>query len=434
MQGNQPIIYKKLEVFSNETGEPVDIRAGVPVLEYRESVLSPYVTVDLTIIDTGTATAIEDGSRGTIGLLESIKLQADEMFKLILEDQYGNKIDLSEDTDLKVGKTTFATTSNRQSTVVIRVVSKEAYDNTLIKNRMTDSYIGKGDVIIGNALDSLGTEKDRFLETTENDIQLNGDKRYPFEMCLEVQKVSVPNGLKSAGYLFWETSKGYNFKSLDKMFDTTGKTIKKFHETGFADSLVSSGYDGKILKSSFVLINDMLKQFEEGAYNTELDLFDILGSDIKFQTIDRTAEDYENNGVIAGTSPPVLSNDYRNEPTLGLHVTKDDGQKIIPGDPTLPELNPENLKFNIVSTKTQSHQNYRQKFSSSLNIVIDADLSLSAGDLVFCKFPETSKKKSQLQSPKDSGIYMIADLCHYSTPTQAFTGLNLVRDSYGVKA
>ena len=45
MQGNQPIIYKKLEVFSNETGESVDIRSGVPVLEYRESVLSPYVTL-----------------------------------------------------------------------------------------------------------------------------------------------------------------------------------------------------------------------------------------------------------------------------------------------------------------------------------------------------------------------------------------------------
>ena len=65
--------------------------------------------------------------------------------------------------------------------------------------------------------------------------------------------------------------------------------------------------------------------------------------------------------------------------------------------------------------------------------MIDADLSLSAGDLVFCKFPETSKKPSVTGSTKDSGIYMIADLCHYSTPTQAFTGLNLVRDSYGVK-
>ena len=434
MKGNQPILYKKLEVFSNENEQEfVDIRGGVPILEYRESVLSPYITIDLSIIDAGTASAAKDGSRGTIGLLESIKLQADEKFKLILEDQYGNKIDLSKDTDLKVAKTTFATTSNRQSTVMIRVVSKEAYDNTLLKNRMTDSYIGKGDVIINNALDSIGTEKDRFLETTKNDIQLNGDKRYPFEMCLEVQKVSVPNGLKSAGYLFWETSKGYNFKSLDRMFDETGKTIKKFVETGFADQTIFPGYNGKILKSSFLRINDTLKQFEEGAYNTELDLFDILGSDIKFQTIDRTAEDYENDGIIAGTSPVVLSDIYRNEPTDSFNVIKDDGQKIIPGNPTLPELNDENLKFDIVSTKTQSHQNYRQKFSISVNIVIDADLSLSAGDLIFCKFPETAQKPSVTGSTKDSGIYMIADLCHYSTPTQAFTGLNLVRDSYGVK-
>ena len=125
MQGNKPIIYRKLEVFSNENDDSVDIRGGVPVLEYRESVLSPYITIDLSIIDAGTAVKAKDGSRGTIGLLESIKLQADEKFKMILEDQYGNKIDLSEDTDLKVGKTSFATTNNRQSTVVIRVVSKE---------------------------------------------------------------------------------------------------------------------------------------------------------------------------------------------------------------------------------------------------------------------------------------------------------------------
>ena len=35
-------------------------------------------------------------------------------------------------------------------------------------------------------------------------------------MCLDVQKVSVPEGIDSAGYLFWETSTGYKFKSLIK--------------------------------------------------------------------------------------------------------------------------------------------------------------------------------------------------------------------------
>ena len=434
MQGNKPIIYRKLEVFSNENDDSVDIRGGVPVLEYRESVLSPYITIDLSIIDAGTAIQAKDGSRGTIGLLESIKLQADEKFKMILEDQYGNKIDLSEDTDLKIGKTSFAVTNNRQSTVVIRVVSKEAYNNLLLENRMVDSYLGRGDVIIREALKSLKTEKDLFADTTQNDIQFNGNKRYPFEMCLDVQKVSIPVGIKSAGFLFWETSKGYNFRSLDKMFDQTGKTIKKFVETGFASQNVLPGYNGKILKSSFLRINDTLKQFEDGAYNVELDLFNPLSETAAFQRLEKTKTDYDNSSITAGLYTPVLNPDSDGKATLDLHKTKDVGQKIIPGG-GIAGIGTEgnNTKFDVVLTSRQSLQNYRQKFSMSLNIVIDADLSLSAGDLIFCKFPETSQKPTVTGSTKDSGIYMIADLCHYSTPTQAFTGLNLVRDSYGEK-
>ena len=434
MQGNKPIIYRKLEVFSNENDDSVDIRGGVPVLEYRESVLSPYITIDLSIIDAGTAIQAKDGSRGTIGLLESIKLQADEKFKMILEDQYGNKIDLSEDTDLKIGKTSFAVTNNRQSTVVIRVVSKEAYNNLLLENRMVDSYLGRGDVIIREALKSLKTEKDLFADTTQNDIQFNGNKRYPFEMCLDVQKVSIPVGIKSAGFLFWETSKGYNFRSLDKMFDQTGKTIKKFVETGFASQDVLPGYNGKILKSSFLRINDTLKQFEDGAYNVELDLFNPLSETAAFQRLEKTKTDYDNSSITAGLYTPVLNPDSDGKATLDLHKTKDVGQKIIPGG-GIAGIGTEgnNTKFDVVLTSRQSLQNYRQKFSMSLNIVIDADLSLSAGDLIFCKFPETSQKPTVTGSTKDSGIYMIADLCHYSTPTQAFTGLNLVRDSYGEK-
>ena len=421
--------HRILEVFSNENNDSVDLRGGVPLLEYRESVLCPYITVDMTIIDSGTATNSKDGSKGTIGILESIKLQGTEKFKLKLEDQFGNQIDLSGDNDLRVGKTVFAGKGVRESSCSIRVVSKEAYDNTLVERRMTSNYIGKADVLITQALRNLGTEKILSSESSENEIQFNGDNRYPFEMCLDVQKVSVPEGIDSAGYLFWETSTGYKFKSLDKMFDTTGKTIKKFEETGFADDRVSPGFNGKILKSSFVLINDMLKQFEEGAYNTELDLFDPLGKEDRFQQIERTSPD-DGNGIIGGLNLPILSKEYRDKTTAELHQTKDDGQKIIPGE-GLAEIG--DTSFDIVRTSLQSLQNYRQKFSSSLNIVIDADLSLNAGDLVFCKFPETSQKKSQSRSPKDSGIYMIADLCHYSTPTQAFTGLNLVRDSYGVK-
>ena len=191
------------------------------------------------------------------------------------------------------------------------------------------------------------------------------------------------------------------------------------------------------MKSNFLRINDTLKQFEDGAYKTELDLFNPLNKTLVYQTLDKF--DYDESSIIAGLDTPVLSKDNRDEEgkakaTLDLHAIKDVGQKIIPGGGIADiDKDGDNTSFDIVSTSRQSHQNYRQKFSISLNIVIDADLSLCAGDLVYCKFPETSQKPSVTGSRKDSGIYMIADLCHYSTPTQAFTGLNLVRDSYGEK-
>ena len=69
----------------------------------------------------------------------------------------------------------------------------------------------------------------------------------------------------------------------------------------------------------------------------------------------------------------------------------------------------------------------------SAEIVIPADFSLHAGDLVHCDFPEISTKKTLQESQKDSGIYMIADLCHYGDKSQSYTGLHLVRDSFGIK-
>ena len=430
MQG-QPISNKILEVFSNENSDAVDIRGGVPVLEYRESVLSPYITIDMVVIDTGTAIPAKDGERGTIGILDSIKFQGTEKFKLKLEDKNGNIIDLSSDNDLRVASAKIGGKTIRESSCALQVVSKEAFDNCLYKNRMRDIYNGKGDEIIRQALDSLGTDKNLFADTTERSIYKQGESSYPFEMCLNVQKVSIAEGIDSAGFLFWETSKGYNFRSLDKMFDTTGKTIKKFMETGFADNKVSPGFNGKILKSSFIMITDMLKQFEEGAYSSRLELFDILGGENKYQERTRTTPS-EGNGIIAGLNLPILSKEYENEPTTELRRTKDDGQKVDPAK-SLKDIDLSDTSFDIVSTAQQSIQNYRQKFSKTVNIVIDADLSLNAGDLIYCKFPETSQKTSKSGSTQDSGIYMIADLCHHSTPTQAFTGLNLVRDSYGVK-
>ena len=93
------------------------------------------------------------------------------------------------------------------------------------------------------------------------------------------------------------------------------------------------------------------------------------------------------------------------------------------------------LNYDVENTFQQAHQSYRQKMNVVTEMVIDVDLSLHAGDLIYCEFEEMTTKKTQTGSKRrDSGIYMIADLCHYGDGTKSFTGLNIVRDGFGVKS
>ena len=93
----------------------------------------------------------------------------------------------------------------------------------------------------------------------------------------------------------------------------------------------------------------MLKQFEEGAYNTELDLFDPLSKDITFQKLPELLR--RRKRYCAGLNLPILSKEYRDKTTMELHKTKDDGQKIIPGS-GLAEIS--ETSFNVVKTLVQS--------------------------------------------------------------------------------
>ena len=91
------------------------------------------------------------------------------------------------------------------------------------------------------------------------------------------------------------------------------------------------------------------------------------------------------------------------------------------------------INYNVEDIFEQTHQNYFQKMNMTAEIVIECDLSLNAGDLIFCEFPEPSTKPTQVGSNKrKSGIYMIADLCHHGDVGNSFTGLHLVRGSFGV--
>ena len=65
--------------------------------------------------------------------------------------------------------------------------------------------------------------------------------------------------------------------------------------------------------------------------------------------------------------------------------------------------------------------------------MIAGDFSLRAGDLIHCEFPELSAEPNMQVNQRSGGIYMISSLCHNITPSETFTSLTLVRDTFGRK-
>ena len=470
MAVKQSLKFNFFEIKSNvNPEETIDLRAGTGRIEYRESVFSPYIEVTGYVADTGNT--VPDGDEA-VGLLDGEFCTGTEEIVFEIEDMKGNKVSLANEDglDLRLASVLSSKQSFQNQTFIITAVGKEAFDNTLVRNRCRRQYSGKISTLVNTIFKGdLKSPNTIDIDPTMNTYHEWGNERYPFDMILDLQKLAIPtlqtsDGKqatgKTAGYLFWQTSTGFHFKSLDKLFDMKDKEIKTYVENKKASAegelpliapLNGDGgpapADGKILFSFNQRSVNALAEFESSGRGTVLEVYNPnLPPEEQYTYnelfVESDAEGKsKGNGVTAGRTLPVLNKEYR---------TNADGEKVlfgiertraafspVKGQQTVEKQVEETgeLNFDVQTTFQQSHQNYRQKMNMFTEIVIEADLSLHAGDLVYCEFEEMTTKKTQTGSKRrDSGIYMIADLCHYGDGTKAFTGLNLVRDAFGVKS
>ena len=442
--------FNKFEMKSNVSDRTVDLRGnGNPIIHYRESVFMPYIEITAYIVDTGNTLPADDGTDAGVGLLDDGFAQGTETILFNIEDEKGNKINLSRDTDLRVSSVIGDYQAFKNNSFQLKIVSKEAFDNTLLQNRCNQKFSGKISSIARAIIkENLKSPKASSMNVDEtlDDYHAWGQDRTPFEMLLDIQQLAIPNIQTSkgktakgntAGYLFFQTSHGYQFRSLDKLYDTTGRTIRRYIENSKADESVPVGYDDKILWSNISKSVDALQQFETGAWSSQIHVFNEVAKTYEVKNLTSSGK---GNGITAGRHLPKINADYLDDggeplPTNKQKVRQAVGQTVVGFDTLETQVEKyTEINYNVEDIIQQAQQNYRQKMNTSAEIVIAADLSLSAGDLIYCEFPELSTKVTTVgSSTRKSGIYMIADLCHYGEVGNSFTGLHLVRDAYGAK-
>jgi hypothetical protein len=83
-----------------------------------------------------------------------------------------------------------------------------------------------------------------------------------------------------------------------------------------------------------------------------------------------------------------------------------------------------------LDSMVQSVMRYNELFRTKINIIIPADFSIRAGDVVNCTFVNLNTQVSG-GSETLSGKFIVANICHRVNSQQALSSLDIIRDSLG---
>ena len=408
----------KAEIKSNVNGDTVNISGGE--VQYSESMFNDTIEVDYIFANRA----------GTINgqtLLEGLPLFGTEDVLLDIQDSIGNNIEV----ELNVNKVTPIRKDTQQEQLLLRLTSEEYIRNEEITSSIVKRYNGKiSESVEKILLDKLGTEKELFIEETNNNYNFVGNVRKPFYIINWLAKKSVPaaDGKvgKTAGYMFYETSLGFHFRSIDGLFAQDHIRSYVFSDT--PDVLKKTDqYDGEIVRINTDNRFIANEKYRMGVYSTKLIAFDPYSC--KYAVFNRNAFDDEDGITTSGKNLPTLNPKFNTQSTRTTYVIKDTGS-LPSGDLTqqIKKSSEENFQAEIIMNQAISR--YNQFSTGVVEIDIAPDFALHAGDAIFIDVPDTGGGSTDKLT---SGKYVIAILKHAIRNGKGVTKLGLVRDSFGRK-
>ena len=134
--------------------------------------------------------------------------------------------------------------------------------------------------------------------------------RKPFNIITWLASKAVSEQ-DNAGFFFYQTQDGYQFKSIDKLFDKQQKKSYVFNNSTDAKEGIPAGYDGKILQHQADSSINVQSKMNMGAYKTKLVMFDPYNC--KYVVNEKTADEaVEKKKVkLAGKGLPVFNEKFK---------------------------------------------------------------------------------------------------------------------------
>lgn len=431
---------KKFEVYSNKGGTAVDLSGGIVDLRYYESVLSNTVSMTAVVMDTGFK-ADGDGNAALTdkGVLDGLPIRGGEqtVVKIVDSKDDANELSFSGETSFYVNRVRAGNPNVNQDMFILDFSSRELFANE--QSRVVQRYDGKISENVKKILednDGLKVEKEITVDETLIDYNFIGNDRKPFYICTWLASKSVPAGKgekgAAAGYFFYETYDGFNFRSIDALFDQEYKKKYLYND----NNETKDGFE-KVVSYNIDRDVDLHQNLVLGTYANRSLFFDFYAMDYKVR--EYSYDDNQKDKLIVAGSDGIdsVADEFRTPVSRLMNHVLDVGT-LPPGKDISSQLSnwknsPFDPTYDATNTMVQSIMRYNQMFTIKINIVIAGDFTLRAGDLIYCEFPQVTGDPNKEKNEQSGGIYMISSLCHRITSEDTFTSLTLVRDSFGRK-
>lgn len=259
---------RKLELISSSNAK-IDITNQLIGIEVYEDIFSPFITMAVSI-------------RESLDFINAIPLRGEEILNVeIATPTFTDKDKIIKDRFYVYKLSDRQLLTDRNSAYTLHVISYEA----LVDLNMKQSKAYSGNISEIASLffktDGFSTLKKTTIEPTKNSTKYVSNYWSPVKN-LNYLTNSALNKNNSPSYLFFENRFGFNFVSLDRLYDQ--EIYQKFYNDNYVRDTLEDGKAYKNIEREYQRVLEMktdttfdsLKHINKGTYASRLYSYDLV--------------------------------------------------------------------------------------------------------------------------------------------------------------
>ena len=449
MPAISPCEYEIINIESDQ-GVTIDLRLGVVSFQYFEDLFSPTITAKMVVISTSGVVS-DDKTKKIESLYNGLPIRGGERVAIKIKGNTNVNKGLRFDTPEKylyVSKISNVIRDGQKEIFVLHLVSREAITNEITHvNRKFEPYSLIDTHVEDILKNDLKVKTIRYagnIDPASNKYGFLGNLKSPFQLLVWLASKATPQTQSTSGftgYFFYQTQSGFNFRSADSLIKdgldgrtarTNFKATREYTHKQFTDYINESG-DFNILSYSIQRNNDLIRKLIIGQYSNFTASFNPLNG--RFSKVEEGSFNLKEilnqpKGKKISTLgdvpevPTLLSDDgvgLGELPSRIMSVVKDVG--------TLSKEASKSDSPGVSQTQKEALVRYNLLFQQVVKIIIPLNTNLQAGEVVKLNF--LGAPEGSTYDRKQSGYYLIKELCHAFDTEQSVTSMTVIRDTFG---